>query len=104
MWQNGKVGDITVYVQRKDGISYEIYFSKKLEVIVRNQDMCTTHYYRFDATAVKNYRNEFYDDKNVEALVESIPELDQLPKDIAAKLQAGKKRDIPKPETPTEQD
>jgi hypothetical protein len=95
MWQNEKVGDITIYVQRKDGIKYEIYSSSKLEVIVRNQDMCTTNYYKFDGTAVKNYRNEFYDYKNVELLVESIPELDQLPKDITAKLQAGKKRDIP---------
>lgn len=100
MWQTGKINDVVVYWQRVDGIKYEIYSSDKLEMIVRNRDRCTTNYYRFYGTAVKNYCNEFYDDKNIEELVVSIPELDSLPKDIVAKLQAGKKRDVLKPELP----
>lgn len=102
MWNTGKVGDITVYWQRNDGIKYEVHSSDKLELIVRNRDRCTTHYLRFEGTVVKNYRNEFYDEQFVEEMVQSIPELEQLPKDITARLQAVKKKDAKKPESTSE--
>ena len=101
MWQNGKADEITVYWQRKDGIKYEIYSSEKLEVIVRNRDMSTTHYYRFEGDSTKNDHNKMYDESAVEEMVKSIPDIEQLPKDISAKLLANRK-EIRKPEAPIE--
>ena len=102
MWQNGKVGDIIVYVQRKDGIRYEVHSSNKLELIVRNRDRSTTNYYLFDGDSVKDQYNKLYDESAVEEMVKSIPEIELLPKDIAARLQLAKKKEVRKEIPPTE--
>lgn len=102
MWNTEKVSDSTVYWQRNDGVKYEIHSSNKLELIVRNRDQCTTHYFRFDGNSAKNYRNEFYDEQFVEETVKSIPELEGLPKTITDALKAVKKIEK-KPEPPIEQ-
>lgn len=104
MWNTGTVGDITVYMKHAEGVKYEIHSSDKLELIVRDANRQTTQYLRFEGDSARNYKNEFYDEAEVEKLVNSIPEIDQLPKDISAMLRAVKKKDSKKPEAPTAPD
>ena len=93
MWQNGKLGGINVYRQRENNVVYEIYHSGKLELIVRNADINSTYCLRFEGKKVKNI-NGYHNEADVEKIVSSIPNLDQLPEDIVRTLRTIRKEEI----------
>jgi len=97
MWQITNIEAIKVYHQRNGECRYEVHISDKLELIVRNRERCTVHYLRFENGSARDQCGKRYDDGEVENIVNSMPELSELPKDIVDTLQSVKKTAPQKP-------
>ena len=101
MWNTGTVGSITVYCQRTGDRKYEIHYSDRIELIVRDASRSATHYFDFDGRVARDQSQRIYDEEFVEETVAALPELDTLPEKIKNALRAVKKISKPEPIEPT---